>query len=680
MKPKPTHLLTLSFFVLCIFNLRAQAPVITSFNPQKGRAGTLVTIQGTNLSIVPAVSIGGVNAIVLSASDNKVVAFVMPGTQTGKVAVTTANGVGISTSNFFLSTPNLPVKNQSKIVSPNTGENTYFGSTVALSADGNTTVIGCSSDEDTGSIWIYVRNTSGQWAQQGNKLRGSGIGYYAWFGASVAISADGNTIVAGGTGYNNDGGAIWVFVRNGGVWSQQGPALVVDSIAPEANFGASVSISADGNTIVAGSCYDGEYQIGSAWVFKRNGTTWNKPVKKLAPSDATRYAYFGAAVSISADAKTIAIGGYNDDANSGANWIFIQQSNNEWVQQGNKLIGNIQIRHGASQGCSIAINADGTTFITGGYDDNFSKGSAWVFTLQGDKWVQQGSPLVPSDGEQPVDFGSSVSISADGNRALISGPGDKIFHGAAWIFEREDGKWVQQGNKIVPSDVIGDKWIGVAQYVSLSADGSTAILSGDGDNNFLGAAWVYSDTASVLPVTFTGFKAYQLGKGNQLEWQGYGEVNMQKYDVERSADGRQFIKLGSLPVKGNTNINSYTWFDAQPVTGDNYYRIKALSKNATVQYSATIKLAAGIDANTGVFVYPNPVYDKAIHLKLNNLQAGSYNISVYNVAGQKVAQRTYTHNGSSAAIVLPANDMAPGMYKVIIKNNQASYQTSVLVR
>ena len=69
---------------------------------------------------------------------------------------------------------------------------------------------------------------------------------------SVALSADGNTALVGGWKDNSTKGAAWVFTRSGGAWSQQGPKLTGGGEAGEGGFGTSVALSADGNTALIG--------------------------------------------------------------------------------------------------------------------------------------------------------------------------------------------------------------------------------------------------------------------------------------------------------------------------------------------------------------------------------------------------------------------------------------------
>jgi hypothetical protein len=153
---------------------------------------------------------------------------------------------------------------------PDTGQ----GSCVALSADGNTAIVGGPEDPlllGIGAAWIFSRS-DGIWTQQSNKLIGTGYTNPARQGSSVALSGDGNTAIIGGPRDNKGAGAVWVFARGGGEWTQQGSKLVgtgtVATAQRNAEQGYSIALSADGNTAVAGGPFDNN-GIGAAWVFIR---------------------------------------------------------------------------------------------------------------------------------------------------------------------------------------------------------------------------------------------------------------------------------------------------------------------------------------------------------------------------------------------------------------------------
>jgi hypothetical protein len=174
----------------------------------------------------------------------------------------------------------------------------------------------------------------------------------------------------------------------------------------------------------------------------------------------------------------------------------------QFVQQGPKLVGTCS---GCDQGNSVALSADGNTAIVGGPGGN----GAWVFTRSGGMWTQQGGKLVGTGASGFIlDQGTSVALSADGNTAILGGPDDNGGSGAAWVFTRSGGVWTQQGGKLVGTGASGPI-VEQGFSVSLSADGNTAIVGGPCDGSItvnctpapLGAAWVFTRSGGVWTPT-----------------------------------------------------------------------------------------------------------------------------------------------------------------------------------
>jgi hypothetical protein len=168
--------------------------------------------------------------------------------------------------------------------------------------------------------------------------------------------------------------------------------------------------------------------------------------------------------------------------------VFTCDGDGLWRQQGHKLVGT-GATGSAAQGSSVAVSADGNTVLSGGPIDNQATGAVWAFTRAGGMWTQQGPKLITNDAANAppaglAKVGSSVAVSADGNVALIGGPGDNQGFGAAWFFTRAAGLWTQQGPKIInPDQQPGPPSLGTS--VTLSADATTAVI---GD---LKEMWVY---------------------------------------------------------------------------------------------------------------------------------------------------------------------------------------------
>jgi methionine-rich copper-binding protein CopC len=368
------------------------------------------------------------------------------------------------------------------------------GQSVAISSDGNTAIEGGWVDSSgTGAVWVFTRS-GGVWTQQGPKLVGTGAVGEGNQGYSVAISSDGNTAIEGGISDVSGIGAVWIFTRSGGVWTQQGSKLVGTGAVGNSSQGLSVAISSDGNTAIEGGPADNS-DAGAVWVFTRSGGVWTQQGPKLIGTGAVGDAVQGCSVAISSDGNTAIEGGVWDNNNSGAVWVFTR-SGGVWTQQGPKLVGSGAVGTGG-QGFSVAISSDGNTAIEGGAWDNNDGGAVWVFTRSGGVWTQQGPKLVGTGvvGTYNIYQGRSVAISPDGNTAIEGGYGDNSFAGAIWVFTRSGGVWTQQGPKLVGTGAVGSAQQGTS--LAISSEG-TAIEGGTYDNNTEGAVWVfYNPTVSV---------------------------------------------------------------------------------------------------------------------------------------------------------------------------------------
>jgi hypothetical protein len=366
-----------------------------------------------------------------------------------------------------------------------------FGSSVALSADGNTALIGAPYDNNSvGGAYVFTRSGS-TWTQQGEKLVAAGESGEGGFGSSVALSADGNTALIGAPYDSRDAGAAWVFTRSGSTWTQ-GNKLTGAGEVGEGDFGYAVALSADGSTALAGGPFDGK--PGAAWAFARGQTGWVAQGAKLTGGGERGEGEFGASVALSEHGDTALIGGPFDNK-VGAAWAFAR-SGSTWSQQA-ELTGTGESGEGAF-GASVSLSGDGNTGLVGGPHDGAFKGAAWPFSRTGTTWAQQGEKLIGGEEMDTGYFGNGVSLSADGNSALIGGPYDSLA-GAAWSFDRSGSTWSQRGFKLTGSGESGEGGFGYA--VALSGDGSTGLIGGPFDG-LPGAAWAFANAAT--PAVRTG--------------------------------------------------------------------------------------------------------------------------------------------------------------------------------
>jgi FG-GAP repeat len=338
------------------------------------------------------------------------------------------------------------------------------GWSVALSADSNTAMVGGLADNKiTGAAWVYIRR-NGVWTQQSGKLVGTGAVGSAAQGFAVALSDDGNTAIVGGPFDNQNAGAAWVYTRSDGVWTQQGDKLVGIGAVGAARQGVSVALSADGNTVMMGGTADNA-DTGATWVFIRRDGVWTQQAK-LVGSGAVGNAAQGVSVALSDDGNTAIVGGLADNRMTGAAWVYTRSSG-VWTQQG-KLVGTGAVG-AAAQGASVALCGDGNTALVGGLGDNQNVGAAWVYTRSSGVWTQQGNKLVGTGAVGTAGQGVSVALSHDGGSALVGGVEDNGFVGAAWVFSRNGSAWTQQGNKLVGTDAVGSARQGHSVALSAAA-------------------------------------------------------------------------------------------------------------------------------------------------------------------------------------------------------------------
>jgi hypothetical protein len=372
-----------------------------------------------------------------------------------------------------------------KLLASDGVSNDRFGYSVSLSSDGSTALIGAHGDDDkggsSGSAYIFTRDGS-TWTEQAKLIASDGASDDQ-FGWSVSLSSDGNTALIGAYGDDDNGsisGSAYIFTRDGSTWTEQAKLVASDGVSSD-YFGISVSLSSDGSTALIGAYADDDpvrgADSGSAYIFTRNGTTWTQQAK-LTASDSAGGDRFGRSVTLSSDGSTALIGSPGDDdkgSASGSAYIFTR-SGTTWIEQAKLTASDGAIDD--SFGLSVTLSSDGSTALIGApYSDDKggNSGSAYIFTRSGSTWTEQ-AKLVASDGAADDYFGWAVSLSSDGNTALIGAYWDDdkgTNSGAAYVFTRDGTIWTEQV-KLLASDGAADDYFGIS--VSLSSDGSTALI------------------------------------------------------------------------------------------------------------------------------------------------------------------------------------------------------------
>lgn len=177
--------------------------------------------------------------------------------------------------------------------------------------DGQTIVVGSpfndGGGEDAGHVRVFEWDSSG-WAQVGGDIEGDQR--RGNFGRSVAISANGETVIAGAPLANDSAGDARVFRWDGASWTQLGPNLVDEESLRDdiSNFGSSVAISAEGDLAVVGVPFEND-EIGAARVYLWDGQIWDQ-ISQI--DGELPLQQFGWSVAVSGSGETVIVGSPND--------------------------------------------------------------------------------------------------------------------------------------------------------------------------------------------------------------------------------------------------------------------------------------------------------------------------------------------------------------------------------
>jgi hypothetical protein len=264
-----------------------------------------------------------------------------------------------------------------------------------------------------------------------------------YFGYSVDMAGDGNYCIIGAprddTTTMTDHGAAYIFYKSGGVWTQQAKITASDRQGGD-RFGTSVAINQTGDTVIVGAMLDTNTQTyqGSAYIFTRTGTTWTQQAKIVANNPFSD-AYFGGAVSISADGNTVAVGAYGNAARSA--YVFTR-SGTTWTRQTTITTGT------SFFGRAITLSADGNTMAVGAKGEVVTTtrvGTVSIYTRSAGVWTLQTKLLCPLGNY----FGAYVSLSGDG-QTLGVGSDDMTDSGnipapaGPWVYVGSGSNWSLQ--------------------------------------------------------------------------------------------------------------------------------------------------------------------------------------------------------------------------------------------
>jgi hypothetical protein len=386
-------------------------------------------------------------------------------------------------------------KQEAYIKADNADAGDLFGS-LSLSGDGDTLAVGAPHEDSSaigvngngadnsktgsGAAYIFTRS-SGAWTQEAY-LKASNSGEDDNFGSGLSLSDDGRTLAVAATGESStaagfngaqsnddalDSGAVYIFTRGATTWTQEGYLKASNSQAGD-EFGAALSLSSDGGTLAVGaSLEDGAASgpggdqsdnstdnAGAVYLFSRSGDSWSQDAY-LKPSNTDAYDFFGHALSLSGDGRTLAVhaplessaakgvaGDSSDNSAIAAGAVYVfSTSGGAWSQEAyikasnaeaNDRFGNaLRLSHNGSTLAIGAIREDSVaTGINGDEVDNSAEEAGAVYVLQrGDStWEQRSYVKAFNTGAHDI-LGDSLGLSGDGATLAVGAPGEASMNG-----------------------------------------------------------------------------------------------------------------------------------------------------------------------------------------------------------------------------------------------------------
>ena len=186
----------------------------------------------------------------------------------------------------------------------------------------------------------------------------------------------------------------------------------------------------------------------------------------------------------------------------------------------------------------------------------------------------------------------------------------------------------------------------------------------------------------VVPVSFVNlFAAKNDDQTVNVTWNVANEINLLRYEVERSSNGQNFEAIGNtFPLLNNGGSTTYPYRDNNPFAGVNFYRIKAISNNGDIRYSNIARVNI-VETGSCISVYPNPVIDKMLSIKFVNQPTGDYFIQLTNKLGQVIYTSTiYIDQTNAIKKISPGSIMGSGTYQLIItREDGTKFRKQVVV-
>ncbi|UEG48919.1 hypothetical protein LK994_09745 [Ferruginibacter lapsinanis] len=182
-----------------------------------------------------------------------------------------------------------------------------------------------------------------------------------------------------------------------------------------------------------------------------------------------------------------------------------------------------------------------------------------------------------------------------------------------------------------------------------------------------------------LAVNFSGLSGLANNNGILLKWSIENDVDIIRYEIERSANGIDFSTLGAVSSAKSRLPYNYSMMDKNPLSGNGFYRIKFYELDNSISYSNVYRMTWNVSGNDLQVIFNQS--SSALTIRSGIVPKGKYQLNIINYIGQQVLSSPVNYNGTENSITIDfPKKLSAGAYKILLLNNELSYKGSFLVR
>jgi uncharacterized delta-60 repeat protein len=227
----------------------------------------------------------------------------------------------------------------------------------------------------------------------------------------------------------------------------------------------------------------------------------------------------------------------------------------------------------------------------------------------------------------------------------------------------------------------GRNGIDTTEFFGFSDIAYASALQPDGKIVLVGQAGIDSNrysialaryTLNVLPLKSLNFTASKDGKSNVLHWSTEEEINVAKFEIERSNNGREYNSIGKV----NAGLRRYHYTDINPLKGSNYYRLKVIDKDGKFDYSA-VRIINN-NSNINVRVYPVPVKG-TLNLQMYSIKTEKAQITVTDILGKNILTMTISLEAGLNHALINLQKLYKGAYFLKVVTYEGSNTKKIVV-